>query len=222
MQNMGIFLFQYIFNPLISMDIMIELIFAKTKEMKMKNLITSLLLLSCLMIFAQDKKSLEEKAAKMIEATNRSDYDALLDHTYPKVFEIAPRDAMKSAMETMFTTEEFTIKIIDTAPNFKFGDIRRIDEGYYSIIDFDMALEMTYTKPVGDKKDSMLERFKTSMGTSDITFDAARNTFKIKKRSQLIGINDAASKNVWTFLSNDNRGLLYKMLGEKVIKELGL
>ena len=188
----------------------------------MKNIITTILLLLCLMTFGQDKKSLQDRAAKMIEATNKSDYEALLDHTYPKVFEIAPREAMKAAMESMFTTEEFTIKLIDTPPNFKFGEIRKIDAGYYAIVDFDMALEMTYNKPVGDKKDSMLERFKTTMGTKDITFDVGRNTFIIKKRSQLIGVNDAASKNVWTFLSNDNRGLLHKMLGEKVIKELGL
>lgn len=187
----------------------------------MKKLLLFVTVLSFVTTFAQDKKSLEQRAQKMVEVTYNLQYDAILDHTYPKVFDIVPRDVLREALENMFKTEEFTVKLINVAPNFKFGEIKKIDNSFYSLVDHDLAMEMKFNEPIEDEG-LYIDALKAGLDTEEVAFNKTTNTISVKKRAQMVAINDEVSKNLWTFINNDNGPLMNQLLSEKVIKELGL
>lgn len=189
----------------------------------MKKLILSALLLSSLFVSAQDKKSLEERANKAVEYTLSGEYDKLMDYTYPKVFTIVPRDVLSKMFKDMLKGDGFTINIVKTPPNFKFGEIKKIDNAYYSIIEHDLQMNMVFDDPIADGDiDETIKVFKEAMKSNDITYDKLTKTLKIKKRSQMVAVADESTKKLWTYINNDGGPLLAKLIPEKAIKQLGL
>ena len=189
----------------------------------MKNIIICLLALLSLGAKAQDKASLEKNAGLMMEYTAKENYKSLMDLTYPKLFELFPKEQMLEMLPAMLKGDGYTISLLDTPPNFVYGDIKKIDGGSYVLIKHDLKMKMAFTEPMNDEElDAMLPMFKQSMGTEDITFNKPENAFYIKKRAQMIGAADKLTGNKWTFLNNDNPELLKKLLNENIIKGLGL
>lgn len=189
----------------------------------MKNIFICLLAIVSLTAKAQDKASLEKNANLMMQYTIKENYTSLMDLTYPKLFDLFPKEQMIKALPSMLKGDGYTISLLDTPPNFVYGDIKKIDGGSYVLVKHDVKMKMVFTEPMGDEElDAMMPVFKKSMGTEDITFNKPENAFYIKKRAQMIGAADKLTGNKWTFLNNDNPELLKKLLSENIIKGLGL
>ncbi len=189
----------------------------------MKNIFLLLLAVLPLAANAQDKASLEKNANLMMEYTVKENYKSLMDLTYPTLFELFPKEQMIEMLPAMLKGEGYEISLLDTPPNFVYGDIKKIDGGSYVLVKHDVKMKMAFTEPMGDDElQNMMPMFKQSMGTEDITFNKAENAFYIKKRAQMIGAADKLTGNKWTFLNNDNPELLKKLLTENIIKGLGL
>ena len=188
----------------------------------MKKIILGALLLCCTLVSAQDKKSLEERAKKVMEYTISANYNALMDLTYPKLFTIVSREKMLELLPAALKGEGFSVKILNQAPNYKFGEIKKIDDGYYSLIHHDTYMVMTFDEPLAkEDADMMLASLKESMkGT--ITYDAAKNVFNIKNPSELIAVADKSTNNQWTYISNQGGPLIGMLFSEKVQNELGI
>ncbi|MGQ3089015.1 hypothetical protein, partial [Flavobacterium sp.] len=156
-----------------------------------KLILLSVLLISSITIFAQDKKSLEERANQMYGYTASEQYEKLLDFTYPKLFTIVPRDKMVEILQRMTKGEGFTIAIAPTPPNFKFGEIKKIDGGHYSVLTHDLNMKMRFDEPVADDElEFLLASLKTNLKTDNVTFDKKDNSFTIIKRSQAVAVWD--------------------------------
>lgn len=190
----------------------------------MKNRIVFLLLLAVSFVselYAQDLASLKTEAKKTYEASANLNFDAIFEHTYPKVFDIVPKEQMKEMFDQMMANENFSIKLIPVAPNFKFGEIKKIDNKFFCIVEHDNAMTMKFNKPMENAQD-LTETFKASMKAEEVTFDKATNTFSIKMRSTMIAVADELTKNKWKFLNNDKNGQLFSMIfNEKIKTELG-
>jgi len=173
-------------------------------------------------IQAQDLTSLKTEAQKTYEASANLNFDAIFEHTYPKVFDIVSKEQMKEMFDQMLANEQFTIKLIPVAPNFKFGDIKKIENKLFCVVEHDNAMTMKFNTPMENAED-LTETFKASMKADEVTYDKSTNTFSIKMRSTMIAIADEQTKNKWKFLNNDKSGQLFNMIfNEKIKTELGL
>ncbi len=188
-----------------------------------KLILLSVLLITSVSLFAQDKKSLEERANQMYAYTASEQYEKLLDLTYPKLFTIIPKEKMVEILQRMTKGEGFTITIAPTPPNFKFGDIKKIEDGYYSVIGHDLSMKMKFDEPVTDEElELLLPTFKENLKTDNVTFDKTDNSFSILKKSQAVAILDKSTNGKWTFVNNSDGPIKTRLFSEKVIKELGI
>ena len=197
-------------------------IFTKIYNMR-KSILLSVLLITSLNTFAQDKKSLEERTVLNYSYTASGQYEKLMDFTHPKIFTLVPREKMVEIMQRMTKGDGFVITIAPVAPRFNFGEIKKIDDASYSVITYDLAMKMRFTEPVADSElDFLLASFKTNLKTDDVTFDKRDNSFNIVKKSQSVAVWDKDSNGKWMFVNNSDGPIKTKLFSEKVIKELGI
>ena len=193
--------------------------------MKLKKLALLLLLISQVTV-GQDLNSLKIEAQKVYEATTILDFDQIIEGTYPKVFEIISKEQMKQLLISTFNgNDEMKIKLLNVAPDFKFGEIKKIDMQTFCLIDHNLSMELTLQEKIEDDEEAemMLEIFKAGMETDEVTFNKETNTFTITKISTMIGIADKATNNKWKFLNKDKENVLAtKLFSKKVLKELGM
>ncbi|WP_291131471.1 hypothetical protein [Flavobacterium sp. UBA7682] len=174
---------------------------------------------------AQDLASLKEGAQKIYLATATLDYDAILDSTYPKVFEIVSKEQMKEILiETFNGNEQMKIKLLNVAPNFEYGEIKKIGDQNFCLIDHNLEMELTLTEKIEvEEIEMMTDLMKAAMECEKVTFNQETNSFYIKKKATMIGIADAATKNQWKFINKDKENVLVnKLFSNKVVTALGM
>ncbi len=192
--------------------------------MKLKTTIL-ITLLFAQFTFAQDLTALKEGAEKIYKATTTLDYDTILDSTYPKVFEIVPKDQMKEVLIATFKgNEKMKVKLLPIAPEFKYGEIRKIGEQNFCMINHNLGMELTLTEKIeADEIEMFTDLMKEGMEAEEVTFNPETNAFTIRKNATMIAISDAATKKQWKFLNKDKKNALAtKLFSNKVIKELGM
>jgi|AntRauMFilla1563_2_1112583.scaffolds.fasta_scaffold13890_1 hypothetical protein len=190
--------------------------------MKKSILLVAFLISTNFTAIAQDMTTLKVEARKAYEASANMNYDAIFDTTYPKVFDIIPKEQMKEMFAQMLSNEQFNIKLVQVEPNLSFGEIKKIGKQNFCLVDHDNVMEMAFIAPVEDPE-MMVGIFKSSMEAKDVTFNKEKNTFTIKLRSTLIAVADDLTNNSWKFLNKDKENKLFSMLfDEKVKSELGL
>lgn len=190
--------------------------------MKSKVIFLSLFFICTLSSIAQDIESLKTEALKSYKASTSMDYDAIFATTYPKVFDIIPKESMKEMFKQMMDNEQFSIQLVEVEPNFTFGEIKKINNQTFCLIDHDNVMLMKFKTPMEDAE-AMTEIFKKSMDAEKVTFNKENNEFKIELRSTLIGVSDELTQNNWKFLNKDKENQLFNMIFDENVKtELGL
>lgn len=189
----------------------------------MKTKITVLLLvLASWTTFAQDMASLKTEATKAYKASANLNFEAIFETTYPKVFEIVPQEAMKQMFSEMMENDQFIIKMIEVAPEFKFGEIKKVEDKTFCLVDHNNEMEMTFKQPIEDPE-MMKNLFKTNMDAKEVTYNKEKNAFHIQLRSTLIAVADSSTNNKWKFLNKDKSNQMFTMIfDENVKKALGL
>jgi hypothetical protein len=181
------------------------------------------LIISCFTAIAQDKSTLEKNALTMYNNTVNGNYEALIAETYPKIFEVVPKDKMLESLKGMLNGDGYIMDIVDTPPNFEYGPIKKIGDGYYCIINHDLLMKMTFKEYIGtEESKAMIDNFKKAMKTDDVVFNPKYNSFTMKKRADVIAISDALTNNQWMFLNRTGSALMAKIFTEDVRKEMGL
>lgn len=193
----------------------------------MKQKITFLLcfLLVQLTATAQDLNALKIGADKIYKATITLDYDNILNYTYPKVFDLVAKEQMKEILKNTFNgNEQMKVKLIDMAPEFSYGDIKKIGDKTFCLVTHNLAMELVMVQTLSEEDGKMMaDMMKESMETNDITFNKEKNAFMITKKATMIAIADASTKNEWRFLNKDKDNAIAKYIfDEKTLKELGL
>ena len=182
--------------------------------MKKSILLVAFLISSTFSAIAQDMTTLKVDAKKAYISSANMNYDAIFETTYPKVFDIIPKEQMKEMFEQMMSNEQFTIKLVQVEPNFKFGEIKKIGKQTFCLVDHDNVMEMTFNEPMEDPE-MMTGIFKSSMEAEEVTYDKEKKAFRIKMRSTLIAVADELTSNKWKFLNKDKENKLFSMLFEK-------
>ncbi len=174
-------------------------------------------------VVAQDKQSLEATALSMYNNTVAGNYEAVANGTYPKIFEVLPKDKMMESLKNMLNGDGYSLMLLKADPKFEYGPIKKIGDGQYCLVKHDLVMKMTFKDPVGDPESKeMIENFKKAMQTNDITFEAKSNSFIIKKRADVVFASDKITKNQWKYMNRAGGKLMEKMFGAEVLKQLGI
>lgn len=191
----------------------------------MKIKLILLLLLTSPYALTQNVDTLKEDAQNMYKATLSMNFDAIIDGTYPRLFDLVSKEQMKALLIATFNeNEEMKVELINVPANFSFGEIKKIGEQTFCLIDHDLKMVLTLVQRVEDEEiESMTTMMKEAMETNEIVFNKENNAFSILKKATMIAIADDFTQNKWKFINKDkNNAFVNKLFSEKVIQELGL
>ena len=109
-----------------------------------------LLIIACLVVgftsVAQGSE-LDVLANDMFEKTNQRDFDALIDMTYPAVFDLVPNDMMVTMFKSMFEGNyEMSIDLPEQKPEYTLTDTFKSEDSKteYTFMNYDMEMSMTF------------------------------------------------------------------------------
>ncbi|GGB75305.1 hypothetical protein GCM10007424_14050 [Flavobacterium suaedae] len=193
----------------------------------MKNILLFAFVLISSLTFAQDKKSLEERAQAVYKATTNSsgDYAAVAEYTYPKVFDIVPKETLIEVMNSVLNSPEVKIQMLDIKPDFSYGAIKKIDDAYYCLIDHNLGMKMIFTQDIPSEQGEMIkEQIKAAMETENVVFNDDENSFTIKQKAQMLAISDSHTDYDWYFINLGDEGsekFIGMLFNDKVREEVG-
>ena len=169
---------------------------------------------------AQQDPVLLARIDSMLQLTETSQVNRMLDFTYPKIFTIAPREQLAEVLANNLNTEEYS-STLDSVKLMKLFPIFTIGDGQYAKLSHSMLMRMKFKEPVTDEQlaegmAGMAEIF----GKGNFRFDKPNNSFVISMTSYLVAIKDSYSKE-WTFLNyRDDDPTIQLLLNDEVVNKL--
>ena len=113
---------------------------------------------------AQDKQSLEAAALQMYNNTVAGNYEAVANGTYPKIFEVLPKDKMMESLKNMLSGDGYSLMLLKADPKFEYGPIKKVGEGLYCMVKHDLVMKMSFKAPVSEAESKeMKENFKKTL-----------------------------------------------------------
>ncbi len=193
--------------------------------MKIK-IVALLLFISFSKSFGQsstDMGMLKAATEKMYTASYNLDLNTVMDLTYPKVFDIVDRETLLTAMKEMFQNETMTISFNYPKADFAYSDITTIDNKKFSIIRYKSSMKMTLNQDFGPEGvQAMTDGLKSSGKFKTVNYDAKTNSLLVEGDAIMIGVSDASTKNLWTFVNYDDDQLFKLIFDESLKQKLGL
>ncbi|MEC4049418.1 hypothetical protein OX284_008250 [Flavobacterium sp. SUN046] len=190
----------------------------------MKNSIYLALLLSSFS-FAQNRQDLEKNAQKMYDASYNMNFVEVLDLTYPKLFDIVPRDKMLEMLNKTFENETYKVRLVFITPKFIISEIKKIEDKTIDVITYTNAMRITFEqKLTQEKADEIVKAYKETGAYTVVNYEKDRNSFYIEGKSTLLAIADVSTDQQWKFVNYDKRraDMMTKIVGENILKALGL
>jgi len=172
---------------------------------------------------AQQDTSLLNRVTEMLKLTQLKDLEKMMDYTYPKLFTIAPREALITVMKNAYETDEFTIEL-DSVKILTIFPVFVITDTSYVKIKHTMLMKMKYKEPYDtadkDSKELVVSLMEQKFGKGSVRFDPVANSLNIFMTPDMVGIKTKASK--WTFanLNEDNPEMLNMLFSKKVLDKL--
>ena len=201
----------------------------------------SLMIAFCLLltpIFSQTnpyEKDIKTVYDTIAAAGSRGDWDKVLDHTYPKIFTIAPREQMRKLISKTFTdTSEIKVTIVYGRPDSVSVDTLLVDNELFVILydskKMQIVLKDVLAEPEKDHKftiDMMKGIFTTQYGEENVMYDEKTATFDILKKKGVnlcSNMSNTRAIDSWTIMEIkfDQPALLQKLLPNEVIEWIKL
>ncbi len=191
----------------------------------MKQTLSAVFLFIGILTFAQSEEALKKDAKLMYQASYNLNFETVLDYTYPKIFDIASREQLSQILQNSFQNEQFKIRLVFPEVTLKYGKIKEIDGKKVVLITYVSAMRMTFEqKFYGNEAQEMLMGLKQSLPEKKVSYEPNTNSFFIEGTDAMIAISDNHTNKTWKFITYDKvqRPMLVQMLGENLLKELGL
>lgn len=176
--------------------------------------------------FSQDttiSKKLDTIAQTMFQSFSAKDYNALLDMTYPKLFEIVPKKAMLPVITSMLEgNEEYVIKMPNETPNYEISKVFNdsINNTEFAFLSYDLKMNMTFKNQEFDEEtQEMMIKMMTVQGM-DVTFISKNSLDAIIKNSMTVFIKDDSTAGDWYMMNYDGESpLTFQLLTTKIIEK---
>jgi len=172
---------------------------------------------------AQQDTSLVNRVNKMLKLTQLKDLEKVMDFTYPKLFTIAPREALIEVMKNTYETDDYIIEL-DSVNVVTIFPIFKINDTSYAKVKHTMLMKMKYKEPydTADKesKELMVSLMQQKFGEGNVRFDPIANSMNIFMIPDMVGIKTRSSN--WTFanLNEDNPAMLNMLFSKQVLNKL--
>jgi len=184
-----------------------------------------LIVMSFNISFAQDEtaKVLDSISLKMFKDMNNKDYEAIIDMTHPKVFEIVPKENMLELIKSMFEgNEEFSIEIPNETPKYKVSEMYRDEESKtdFAFTSYDLKMKMTFNQQdFGEEEKEMMVKM-MKIQDMDVKF-ISNNTLDVLMKNRLtILLKNEETNNNWSMLNYDqNSPLFFQLVATGVIEK---
>lgn len=199
-----------------------------------KRLSTVFLCLLCASIWAQInpyEKDIKTVYDTIAAATHRGDWDKVLDHTYSKIFEIAPREQMRELIAKTFTdTSIMKVTIVEGKADSVSKDTFLMNDELFVLLYDSKQMQFVITQALSEpEKDhemmfSMMKSiFIKQYGEENVRFDKEKAQFDIVKKK---GVNLCSNtsptrdKDSWTIMEMqfENPALIKQLLSDEVIE----
>ena len=173
---------------------------------------------------AQQDTALVNRINQMLTLTQKKDVEKIMDYTYPKLFQIAPRELMIAALKETYDSEEFSIEI-DSIKVLTIFPVFVVEDTSYVKVRYTMLMRMKYKQPLDtsdmESKNMLVSMLEQKYGEGNVRFDAVANSLNISMKPDMVGIKDKTS-NTWTFanLDDDNPALLEMLFSQAVRDKL--
>jgi hypothetical protein len=192
---------------------------------KMKKIYLLFAFLTGIVGFAQTLETLRADTKKMYEASYNMDYEEVTNYTYPKVFDLVPKEKMLEILDQTFNNETMRIRLVTIDPKFVFSDIQQIENKNVAVVNYNNAMRIIIEQKMTEEEGTkMLENFKSSGNYSVAKFEKERNALYLEGNATMIAVADDITKNEWKFL-NYEKGqsqMAITVLGESLITKLKL
>jgi hypothetical protein len=193
--------------------------------MKSKIFPIVLLFVSCFS-FSQTLEKLKVDTKKIYDANYTMDFEAIANHTHPKIIEQLGKEKFLEKLDTDYQNDEYRMRLQLVSPVFQYGEIKKIEGKTYCVISYRNPVRYFYETKL-DSNTSLIKanNLREKDQTKDVTFEPKRNSFNVRRISKFIAIADARSSNEWKFINMDDvtqRQLLETIIEDLVKKQLGL
>ncbi|MDB2385360.1 hypothetical protein N9V96_02690 [Polaribacter sp.] len=170
------------------------------------------------------KTEIEVIAKQMFVDMINSDFDAIVDMTYPTVFDFVPKSQMKTVIRSMFEgNEQISLELPKTIPQYKISEIYKADKGYleYAFITYDLQMKMTFHEMEFDEEGKKM--MTTNMANQGMEVDfVSNNTINVLMKNRItVILKDHHTNNKWKMLNYDTNSPLFKEVTPSEIIEAG-
>ncbi|MFT7351238.1 MAG: hypothetical protein ACI9XR_000976 [Flavobacterium sp.] len=175
--------------------------------------------------FSQTLETLKADTKKMYEASYIMNYDEVTNFTYPKVFDLIPKEKMLEMLEQTFNNETMRIRLVTVDPKFVYSDIQKIENKNVAVVNYNNAMRIIFEQKMTDEEGTkMVENFKSAGNYLVANFEKERNALYLEGPATMIAVADKTTKNEWKFL-NYEKGqsqMATTVLGESLVTKLKL
>jgi hypothetical protein len=175
--------------------------------------------------FSQTLETLKADTKKMYEASYIMNYDEVTNFTYPKVFDLIPKEKMLEMLEQTFNNETMRIRLVTVDPKFVYSDIQKIENKNVAVVNYNNAMRIIFEQKMTDEEGTkMVENFKSAGNYLVANFEKERNALYLEGPATMIAVADETTKNEWKFL-NYEKGqsqIATTVLGESLVTKLKL
>lgn len=159
---------------------------------------------------------IQERLDVYFKANEEKDFDIILDMIYPKLYELAPREQVKSQFIAM-DAGGMTFSIYDMAAN-KFSAPFIHAEEQFVLIDYSHAMDLTLTDSTMQASAPMMQGvFEEQYGKENVSYDEENVQFTMAINKKMLAIAPLDSTE-WMFIDFDpkNPAILGMLFDEAV------
>jgi hypothetical protein len=154
-----------------------------------------------------------------LQYTNSSDWNSLLDMTYPKVFELSSREQMLAAMQQM---EASGMKITTTRAELKnVSELMELEGAAYMHLSYEGDVQIAIGGILADKSGIIFSQLKDSYGEGKVKFDEVNNRFDIDAEKSMVAVS-TDSKKTWKYFeyNESQKAILPKLFPTEVVEKI--
>jgi hypothetical protein len=168
------------------------------------------------------KSEVEEVVKQMFLDMNNRDYDAILDMTYNKVFDLVPKSQMRTIISALFEgNDQVSIDIPKTIPNYQISEIFKNQKNYleYAFVVYDLKMNMTFHKMEFDSEGQKMMKANMKSQGMIATFKSEKSVDVLMKDRITIILKDHHTNNKWKMLNYDPNSPLFEKMTPAILIE---
>jgi hypothetical protein len=193
-----------------------------------KLLITAIFLFtSTTSVYAQDddsSKLLDSLTVKMFKDFNKRDYDAIMDMTHPKIFDVVSKEAMIAGVKSQLEgNEDYSVSIPKQIPEYKLSSLHNDGENDtdYAFVVYDFKMSMTFKNKEFDAENKKMMKEMMALQGMEVEF-VSNTTLNLNMLNRItILLNDESTNNKWAMVNYDkNAPFLLEVIPENIIEHV--